>query len=333
MSAPALRAVRAALRDAGRVDLSWLDPVPTWDGWALAPDTLRFLTSLVARLKPRHVIEFGSGVSTAVLLRALASTRRSCALSSIDHDPEFGRVDRKHLRRWSTRCALRTQIVPLVARNFGGKLLPSYLIDEAKLASSAPADLVLIDGPPASLGGREGVLYQILHRTKRGALVLLDDAARPQEQAALANWATNLGDAIEIEVCRSLKKGLGCILIRDTVPSAALWRHRVTLTNRELSRELPRRAPVIVVDQYEWAGHLTLTQPVLTFRGAPANDQGAIRELVALRARGAQYLVLGWPAFWWVDAYPRFYTYLCARYTPLVRNDRVMVFDLRGPRA
>src|SRR5437879_315222 len=36
-------AIEEALREAPQVDLSWIVPPPTADGWTLAPDALRFV--------------------------------------------------------------------------------------------------------------------------------------------------------------------------------------------------------------------------------------------------------------------------------------------------
>ena len=37
------QAIEQALREAPQVDLSWIEPPPTADGWTLAPDALRFV--------------------------------------------------------------------------------------------------------------------------------------------------------------------------------------------------------------------------------------------------------------------------------------------------
>ena len=55
---------------------------------AAPSDLLRLLPALVATLQPRHVLEFGSGVSTAVLARA-ATELGDCAVTSVDHDPQL----------------------------------------------------------------------------------------------------------------------------------------------------------------------------------------------------------------------------------------------------
>src|SRR3954469_10867146 len=78
-----------ALREAAGVDLSWIQPSPTADGWTLAPDALRFLTKMVELMRPGHVLELGSGLSTRVLSRAAAGVTPGCLISSVDHDPQY----------------------------------------------------------------------------------------------------------------------------------------------------------------------------------------------------------------------------------------------------
>src|SRR2546423_3996224 len=132
--------IQQALSARDRVDISWIQPPPEKDGWTLAADALRFIDALVRQIKPKHVIEFGAGLSTKVLARACVQMHAPCAISSIDHDPEFGISDTKKFVESSKDLTLASQIAPLVARDYGGKLLPTYLWDAGKLASKAPAD-------------------------------------------------------------------------------------------------------------------------------------------------------------------------------------------------
>ena len=210
--AHASEALEDALQAARTVDLSWLGRPLTDDGWELASDTLRLLTALVERLRPRHVIEFGSGVSTLVLARAAARSG-GCRITSVDHDPRFVRESGLALEDAEGCELVEIQLAPLVARNRAGILGPEYLIDPMRLASTHPADLVLIDGPPDVLGGRTGMLYQALDHLQSGSIVLLDDAARPAERAALASWDERLGDAIRIHQPDGFAKGLAAIIV------------------------------------------------------------------------------------------------------------------------
>jgi hypothetical protein len=40
--------------------------------------------------------------------------------------------------------------------------------------------------------------------------------------------------------------------------------------------------------------------------------------------------VFGWPAFWWLDHYAAFHRHLRERFRCVLRNERLVVFDLRG---
>jgi len=172
-------ALEAALADTTPVDLSWIDPPPAPDGWTLAADALRFLTRLVAHMRPGHVLEFGSGLSTRALARACAALAPPGAVSSIDHDPEFGAIAARALADTPVPGGrVAVQIAPLVARDYGGKLVPVYHLDAARFASPRPVDLVVVDGPTVVLGGREGTLYQALQFARPGTLLVLDDADR-----------------------------------------------------------------------------------------------------------------------------------------------------------
>jgi predicted O-methyltransferase YrrM/trans-aconitate methyltransferase len=218
--AAAWAAVRTALTDAESVDLSWVQPPPREDGWTMAPDSLRFLASLVSRLKPQHILEFGSGLSTRVLARACAGLQPACCITSVDHDPEYGRKTERDLAADDTSDDVGVRIAPLVGRSWGGKLLPVYHLGRWELVSQTPPDLILIDGPPALMGGREGVLYQAMEYARPGTIILVDDAKREGELAALANWQANLGRGIEASLLPGFVKGLAVVIVRNPASMA-----------------------------------------------------------------------------------------------------------------
>ena len=207
--------VHDALVDAAEVDLSWIQPPPRNDWWTLAPDALRFLVSLVTYVRPRHILELGSGLSTRVLAWACAESQPSCRITSIDHDPEYSQIAQKEFAACPLSSHVKFQVAPLVARTYARKLLPTYYLRRSQFASRRPVDLILIDGPVWPLGGREGTLYQILELTRPGTIVLLDDASRKEEAGVLANWQAVLGDAIEVRLLPNFLKGLAAIIVRE----------------------------------------------------------------------------------------------------------------------
>ena len=60
-------AVERALQRMGTIDLQRIEPATVVSDWTLTEEVLRFLLSIVWELRPQHVLEFGSGLSTRVL--------------------------------------------------------------------------------------------------------------------------------------------------------------------------------------------------------------------------------------------------------------------------
>jgi len=311
------------VRASAGVDLSWIVPAPSADGWTLAPDALRFVTQMVREVRPRHVLEMGSGLSTRLLAREAVG---GCVISSVDHDPQYN---------WETGGGqagnVAFHLAPLVVREFGGKLCGAYLIRPDRMASKEPVDLVVIDGPPVNLGGREGTLYQVMDYARAGTVVLLDDSKRPEERAAIRAWQDNLGDAIAVEQLAGFAKGMAAIVIHKPVRTAELWKHRFELSRRELERAVPQGETVAIAGESWWAEELALSRKVLPlmekdgqYWGEPADDAAALAEVERL---GARFVAFGWPAFWWLGHYREFVSRLGGR---VVENDRVVLFDRRA---
>jgi hypothetical protein len=62
--------------------------------------------------------------------------------------------------------------------------------------------------------------------------------------------------------------------------------------------------------------------------GPPTNGAQAVSELSASRVR---YVVVGWPAFWWLDHYPELRAHLDAHFDRVLDNERLKVFAAHTP--
>jgi hypothetical protein len=114
------------------------------------------------------------------------------------------------------------------------------------------------------------------------------------------------------------------------------WFARLDRALRVIASTVPTGSRVIVVDDQTWDAEAALegyeVLPFLERDGAysgPAGDEAtAITELNRLRdQRAVRYVVVGWPAFWWLDEYPGFRRALeeagCA-----ASSADVLIFDL-----
>jgi predicted O-methyltransferase YrrM len=184
-------------------------------GWAMAPDAVAFVAALARRCS--SVVEFGSGASTAALADAVSPGGR---VVSIDNDPDAVAATRAALHGAGLAECAEVVFAPLVARRIDGRHLPVYLLDSAKVADADGPGLIVVDGPPSKLGGREGALRQALSLAGPGTVVVLDDAAREEDAQAFAAVAAHHRSCIQILDTPGFARGLAALVV--TAPPAVV---------------------------------------------------------------------------------------------------------------
>lgn len=322
--------IDATLNDVSPVDLGWVQPPLTDNDWRLAPDAVRFLSRLVRALRPKHVLEYGSGLSTRILAKECSALAIGTRITSFDHDPDFI-VKREDIDYGN----LVVELAPIVARNFGGKHLACYWNINHHLASVPPVDLVLIDGPPECVGGREAALYQALEHAHPGTIALLDDAQRRVEQKAVSNWIDSLGGLIEVRTLPGFSKGMVAVVAGGPVRVDSLWQLREDLTRIELAELLPKGSIAVLADGGCFGAALIEHCQVTDLHGGagdwqspPANSEEAMAQFDRMIEHGARYFVLAWPVFWWMECYEDFVKALRSKHECLAENDRLIVFKI-----
>lgn len=116
------------------------------------------------------------------------------------------------------------------------------------------------------------------------------------------------------------------------------WSDKVHLALGEITEAVPAGRSFILIDEEllgvdeEVAGRRRF--PFLEkggqYWGKPPNDETAIQEIERLRGAGAGFAVFAWPAFWWLDYYPGLHDYLRSCFPCVLKNERLIVFDLRS---
>ncbi|KAB8335200.1 glycosyltransferase family 2 protein [Scytonema tolypothrichoides VB-61278] len=116
------------------------------------------------------------------------------------------------------------------------------------------------------------------------------------------------------------------------------WSERLEIAIREIAAVIPAGKHFILVDENQWGFDILPQFHPLPFLehegqywGPPSDDETAIRELERMRDCGASFMVIGWPAFWWVDYYSELRNYLSCTFHCILHNSRVIIFDLRQP--
>lgn len=148
-----------------------------WTGWALDEAGARTLQGLLQDARPRLVVECGSGASTVLLAEYAAAT--GARVISLEHQPAWRDRTVQLLAERGLTAHAEVRLAPLRPTPAG----PWYA---AELPTGI--ELVLVDGPPERDGGRAAALPALRPYLADTAVLLLDDAERPGEAAALAAW-------------------------------------------------------------------------------------------------------------------------------------------------
>lgn len=156
------------------------------DVFEIAPQMGRLLANLVLWDGRRRVLEFGAGASSEIISTALTETGSGAGmLTSIEANPAWCR------ERWSAveATGVDAVLVPAPLR-FSVSTLGACFEQPAAipaLRARAPFDLLVVDAPDG-LHGRTGTLHLAAPWLSPGALIVVDDVARPLMQGMLAGW-------------------------------------------------------------------------------------------------------------------------------------------------
>jgi hypothetical protein len=186
----------------------------------------------------------------------------------------------------------------------------------------------------------EGQISQIAWRSSKGtgpyaaiseridALAYLLRSTRAQDPA-FREWL-----AERLLASNARRSELAHILVPDLYWD---WKDRLKMAKRELLALIPPGETFILVDQEQWetVGDFSdhSVHPFLErdgqYWGPPPDDQTAIQELERMRKTGANFIVFGWPAFWWLDHYGGLHDYLSSKCRCILQNSRLIAYDLR----
>ncbi len=165
-------------------------PLPFGGGWALTADAAALLAREVALNRPRVVVELGSGVSTLLMARMFKEMGTG-KVYSLDHDAGWAEHTRRHLVASGVAKWAEVFDAPLARQRFGDKEYDWYTVPDA-VRRLEQIDFLIVDGPPAALDPsgmpRYPALPAFAAQLSPQAIVYVDDAKRPQEQAMLERW-------------------------------------------------------------------------------------------------------------------------------------------------
>jgi predicted O-methyltransferase YrrM len=155
--------------------------LPPTRGWAASPDFLCIVADVILARKPQVIVECGSGVSTLVVARCLQKQGGGSVIS-LDHESQFAERTQESLAELGLQDYAEVHHAPLTTLNIGGEARRWYDVTSADLPERI--DLVIVDGPPKSIGplARYPVGPLLIPRLADNGVMLFDDTRRAEEQ-------------------------------------------------------------------------------------------------------------------------------------------------------
>lgn len=162
-------------------------PLPFLGGMAVLPDFAACLAGLIREIRPRRILELGSGASTIIASYVMEELGEG-ELLSLDHEEPWANQTRDRLTLHGVAARTRVEFAPLREIAAGGQQMQWYGYD--RLAEFGPIDLLVVDGPPDWTGkmARYPALPMIIPMLSERAAVLIDDFARPDETEMVRLW-------------------------------------------------------------------------------------------------------------------------------------------------
>jgi predicted O-methyltransferase YrrM len=168
-------------------------PFIPFTGASLRPFCLAHIINDIVINGRKHIIEFGSGVSTVVIGRLMKMSKLASTLISIEHNQAWVEVLNSLLAREDLHHHVKVIWVPLATSELtldANKWYDTKILEEG--LSSAVFDMVIVDGPPAWETGKGKARYPALpfiyDKLSERCSVYLDDAERAGEREVLALW-------------------------------------------------------------------------------------------------------------------------------------------------
>jgi predicted O-methyltransferase YrrM len=176
--------------------LSPTRPLPYFRNAALSTDTILDYIHLIEQLRPKTIVELGSGSSTIVAAYQLKKNGNGRVIA-LDHDERWGGITSDWLMEHELTSWAEVRIAPLEPAIIDGKSYKWYKLK--KLEDVEIIDLLLIDGPPDiyGLGLRYPGLHYLATRLGENGVIVVDDCIMPRWKDSVVKWARENAFTVE----------------------------------------------------------------------------------------------------------------------------------------
>lgn len=184
------------------------DPVPPLGRCAASADFDVLLRQELTSLRPRTVVECGSGATTLLLALAVKQHGLSTRVVALEHLETCKARTEQALRQQGVAELVEVRLAPLTRSSVLDHETPSY--DERTLRDLNEIGLLVVDGSPEPTGDRAWFPAVPLLRDRMSAscVIVVDDLIRPVDLELVQSWRALLPD-FEYEQLDTLHRRVG----------------------------------------------------------------------------------------------------------------------------
>lgn len=162
-------------------------PMPQFRGWAVSPDFTRLLMAQILGNRPGLIFELGTGVSTIISGYCLKMNGKG-KIISLEHDEYYFSESLKNIEAHGLKDFIELYHAPLKQYEINSKAHSWYDLDALQI--NQPVDLMMVDGPPASIqkDSRYPAFPLLAKYLNQNAIILIDDYSREDEKRMVDEW-------------------------------------------------------------------------------------------------------------------------------------------------
>jgi hypothetical protein len=182
--------------------------IPPMGGWAASPDLLVLILDEVLTVRPRTVVECGSGTSTLLLALLAEQQGLDMRIVALEHLERFKADTEAALARHGVAHRAEVRLAPLTPTSLPDHETLWY--DESALADLEDIGILVVDGPPTATGPlvRYPAIPLMRDKLADTATVVMDDLIRESDHEVAQRWRDQLPD-FEFEKLVTLQKHAG----------------------------------------------------------------------------------------------------------------------------
>jgi cell division protein FtsB len=168
--------------------------LPPMGGWAASADFNLLVVQELINLRPRKVLECGSGTSTLLLALAVRQYDLPTKVIALEHLEQFRASTQRSLEQHGVADFAEVRLAPLVPVPVPDHATPWY--SEQQWDDLDDIGLLVVDGPPSTTGKRPRypAAPLLVPRMSSRAVIVVDDLIRPEDREVVQSWRGLLPD-------------------------------------------------------------------------------------------------------------------------------------------